>query len=94
MKRLKVYGGLTFRGTTQHRIIVATTSQKKVAEVVGITLYEVQNYWAETGNEEELKIALASPEKVFIKEGQPHHNGNYYELDLRGDKDGTNTRRL
>ena len=71
MSKLKVYGGLTFHKEqgklVQHRTIVATTSQKRVAELTGESLYYIQNYWAITGNEEELEIALKNPEQVFLK---------------------------
>ena len=81
MTKLKVYGGFIFIKTDQCRTIVATTSQRIVAELLDLTLHEIQNYWSITGNEEELAIALANPGRVFVKEGQVYHDGNWYELD-------------
>ncbi len=81
MSKLKVWSGLIFIKSKQHRAIMATTSQRRVAELIDSTLHEVQNYWSITGSEEELAIALANPERVFVKEGQAYHDGNWYELD-------------
>lgn len=64
---LKVFGGLTFVGGKQVRTIVAAKSQKAAAEAVGISLGEFRNYWAETGNDQELEIALPQPGIVFIE---------------------------
>ena len=83
MSKLKVFSGLIHIKGEQRRTIVATTSQGKVTELVGLTLHEVQNYWCVTGNEEEMAIALANPERVFIKEGQAYHDGNWYEFEGR-----------
>lgn len=71
MSKLKVYGGLTFHAKQgklrQLRTIVATTSQKRVAELTAESLHSIQKYWAITGNEKELEIALKNPEQVFLK---------------------------
>ncbi len=67
MKTLKVWGGLTFRGCTQCRTIVATYTKKKACELVNISIGELNDYWSETGNEIELKLALANPEIVFVE---------------------------
>jgi len=71
MRKLKVYGGLDFRRIekrlAQVRTIVATTSWRRASELTGLSLYELQTYWAISGNERELGIALSCPETVFIK---------------------------
>jgi len=82
--KLKVYGGPIHYKGKQCRAIVATTSQKKVVELfknrkVRISLYEICNYWCETGNEKELKIALAKPNTIFYND-KPFYNKEYMEL--------------
>jgi hypothetical protein len=62
---LKVYGGLTMLHGKQVRTIVATTSQKAAAELVGISLSYLRGYWSETWNRQELEVALAQPGTVF-----------------------------
>jgi hypothetical protein len=62
---MKVFGGLTFNNGKQVRTIVATTSKKKAAALVGESLYHFNSYWCETGNEAELLAALASPDTVL-----------------------------
>ncbi len=71
--KMKVFGGITFINHTQYRVIIATTSKKKVVEAfkkkgVNITLYEVQTYWCETSNEKELMIALSKPNTIFCND--------------------------
>lgn len=49
--KLKVYGGMTHAsGKGQVRGIVATTSQKKAAELVGCSVSYFRNYFCETVN--------------------------------------------
>lgn len=67
--KLKVYGGLTITNGKQVRTIVATTSQQKVAELTGLPVKYIRDYWSITGNNLELEIALASPNTVFKSEG-------------------------
>lgn len=62
---LKVFVGLTMVHGKQVRTIVATTSQKKAADLVGVSLSMVRGYWSETWNEQELQVALAQPGTVF-----------------------------
>ena len=63
--KLKVYG-IGWMG--RHRRIVATTSKKKAAELIGTSLYHFNEYGCETGNEEEIKLAMSKPETVFERE--------------------------
>lgn len=60
--KLKVYGC----GWMGHsRRIVATTSQKEAAKLIGVSLSEFRNYGCETGNEEEIKVAMEKPGTAF-----------------------------
>ena len=66
---LKVYGG-TFHLAgivAQQRVIVAASSQKRVAELLDVSLYVIQTYFSITGNEYELEVALSEPETIFYK---------------------------
>lgn len=66
MAKLKVFGGLmSGRGKTQVRTIIATTSKKRAAELLGVTIGTINNFWCVTGNQIETTIALANPEVVF-----------------------------
>jgi hypothetical protein len=66
-QRLKVFGIDTFLRNVhgQVRAIAACSSQKEFADLLHTTLHFVRGYGAETGNEEELRIALSNPGKVF-----------------------------
>ena len=67
MRKMKVWGGLTFKNGNQMRTIVATTTKKKAMELLEMrSSYEFNNYWCEAGNDTELTIALAEPNTVFI----------------------------
>ncbi len=49
------------------RVLIATTSQKRVAELMHTTVGEVRSYW--TGaNPAETRLALQHPEKVILIE--------------------------
>lgn len=65
-RELKVFSGLMHgRGRVQVRTIVAATSQKHAAELLGIGLSELRGWWSCTGNETELAAALACPGTVL-----------------------------
>lgn len=66
MAKIKVFGGLVFRGDKQVRAIVASTSKAKAAAAVDESPHQFGNFWCETGNQKELQIALANPGQVFV----------------------------
>jgi len=76
MKKLKVYGGNVFIGHNQVRAILATTSQKRVAEIMDVPLHKIQNYWAETRSKSETSIALSNPNVAYM-----HQRGIFIRLD-------------
>lgn len=63
MPKLKVYGGLKMvSGGRQARFIVATTSQKKAAEITGLGLPYIRGFWCVTGIAAEIEAAM--PDKA------------------------------
>jgi hypothetical protein len=76
MKQLKVYGWTGYRteaeaspnGMQQTREIVAATSVAQVMRISGKTRHYLTNYGGETGNTEELRVALAEPGIIFWTE--------------------------
>jgi hypothetical protein len=62
---LKVFLGLSFVQGKQLRTIVAARTQKSAAQLLGIPLNHLKQYWSVTGNKIDLDTALASPEVVF-----------------------------
>ena len=86
MRRLKVYGWLGWRnecepaanGNHQTREIVAATSLKEAARIVGEKGPWALNCVCETGNPEEVTLAMSKPGTVFWqplqhRSGQPWH---------------------
>lgn len=66
MAKLKVFGGLMAgRGKIQVRTIIATTSKKRAAELLDVSITELSNYWCVTGNPIENALALENPEVIF-----------------------------
>lgn len=66
MTKLKVFGGLTAgQGKIQVRTIIATTSKKRAAELLDVSITELSNYWCVTGNPIENALALENPEVIF-----------------------------
>lgn len=66
--KLKVFGGLIIHKGKQVRTIVATTSQQKAADLVGVSVGHLRDYWSVTGNTVELETALAKPNTVFVSD--------------------------
>lgn len=67
-RKLKVYGGNTFllRGQ-QVRTIAAVTSAKQFATLVKTSYGYVRDYCCETGNAEEIKLAMSDVGSVFVE---------------------------
>lgn len=63
-RKLKVYVG-NLDGL--YEVVVATTSKKRVAALVNTTLHHVNEYFTDTGNEVQIKVALANPEVPYIR---------------------------
>lgn len=64
------FGGEAQRlGSRQHirqiRAVVATTTKKEAIEKLGITATDARDHLGETGNEQEIKIAMSKPGQVF-----------------------------
>jgi hypothetical protein len=66
-RKLKVFGVESFVWGKQVRIVAATTSQKRFAEITRSSQRHIRLYAAETKNPEELKIAMGKPETVFAR---------------------------
>ncbi len=62
---LKVYGG-NYNGL--QRRVVAATSGARAAMLVGITMSHFRNFFCETGDDEEVAVALRKPGTVFETE--------------------------
>lgn len=63
--KLKVFAGLTFEKGKQLRTIVAASSQKQAAALVGESLSSFRTWWTDTGNDIECQTALSKPGTVF-----------------------------
>ena len=49
------------------RAIIAAKTKKEAAAAFSMSLYIFNEYACETGNEEELQVALSDPGKVFYR---------------------------
>lgn len=67
LKATKVFGGMTFHGGKQMRAVVAAPTQKRAAELVGMSVGEFRQFWSVTRNSEEIQTALSQPGTVFGK---------------------------
>ena len=75
---LKVYCGCTFINGKQVKAIIATTSQKRVAEIIQEPLSRIRGYWSITGNENQIRIANSKPHTLFHTSMNDWEN-NYVE---------------
>lgn len=62
-RKLKVYG----IGCGTSRKICAVSSQKEFASILGDSLHFVRGYASETGNAEEIKLAMGKPGTLFVQ---------------------------
>lgn len=69
MMALKVFSGLTFACGKPLRTIVAASSQAKAAQLIGVPVSEIRNYWSVTGNAHQIDVALSQPGVVFKSSG-------------------------
>jgi hypothetical protein len=83
-RTLKVWGGGISVAGKNRRAIVAASSQREAAELVGIPLNRLRDYWPVTGNAREVREAMANPRTVLYYAGNefdpttpivevPHH---------------------
>lgn len=63
--KLRTFGGNTFIGGRQVRVVIATTSWKKAADAAGESLNYVRDYWSVTGNPSEIALAESEPGRLF-----------------------------
>lgn len=69
--RLKVYG---CNEDGRYRAIVAATSQKAAAELIGISVNHLREYGSQTGNAKEIEIAMRRPGMVWRRHmSRPHY---------------------
>jgi hypothetical protein len=63
MKRImRVWGGCC---SGIYREIVATKTKKEARELFGVSYSYFEDYYCETGNKKEIKIAMSKPRTVF-----------------------------
>jgi hypothetical protein len=82
-RKKKVYGGLTMVKGEQLRTLVCATTKKQALEFLAqirenLSMSYFNNYWGETGNEEELKTA--NKLGIWRKDGPHYQKGNFVEL--------------
>lgn len=81
-RTLKVYGWTGYDPQNveghnkQTREIVAAHSIAEVTRIADITRYEFNTYGSETGNSEEIALAMSDPGVVFFR-GINDRNGNW-----------------
>jgi hypothetical protein len=68
MAKLKVFSGMSYPGGKQTKTIVAATSQKKAAELAGVSLNYLREHWSVTGNAAQIRVATSKPGTVFYGE--------------------------
>lgn len=66
-KIMKVYGGSCFINGKQVRAIIACKYKKDAIDILNLSYAYFKDFWCETGNDEELKIALSKPYMIFYR---------------------------
>ena len=65
---IKLEEGSDRHGSYQCRAVVAAPSKKRAAELLEQTMYTFNNYASETANEKDIKLAMAKPETVIVRD--------------------------
>jgi hypothetical protein len=80
-KRLKVYGGLVFRGSRQVRAVIAAHNAEEVARAHPgrCSAYYIRGYWSVTGNVKEVEAAMAQPGVLLVEIAE--HTDRFAALD-------------
>lgn len=74
-RRLKVFATAVMGpGHKQMRAVVATTSRKAAAELLGLSNYEASQWMTESGNEKEVDAALVVPGQVVWRLLDSHND--------------------
>lgn len=78
-KKLKVYSGTIYvrsthpaasaNGSGQVRYVVAASSIKAAAAILGVKPNQVSRYGSETGNRRDIEVALAHSDKALVYRG-------------------------
>lgn len=69
-------------GNTQKTVVVATTSWKRAAELLGISLGQLRPFASITGNADAIKQCEANPERPFYI--HPQWSSGFHPLKLSG----------
>lgn len=81
-RKLKYFGGrLLHRKTGELRraIIAASSKAAAVRAIPHMTMYEFNNFWGQTGNDQEIEILrMSEPETPFINIGAEYGEGRNY----------------
>jgi len=92
-RKLKVYGGYIFGGvfgSRGSRCVIAAHSLKEVSAIpviihYNISYYYLRGYWCETGNDIELKTALAKPHTIFYVQDSDVYQTNRVYREMPSD---------
>jgi hypothetical protein len=82
---MRVYGG-NFDG--KNRVIIAARSAARAAEMLGVSSYAFRNFACETGNDREIKTAMAMPGVAFAKPDRPNTEFVAAQTKLKERSDG------
>lgn len=66
MPKLNTYVVVHMVHGRQVHAVVATTSYKKLAELLGLSLYYVKTYGSITGNAKVIETASEKPDTIFV----------------------------
>lgn len=61
MAKLKVFSGISFTQGKSFRCVVAATTKKEACSILDVRMNELNSYWSQTGNKEEVEAAINKP---------------------------------
>jgi hypothetical protein len=65
---MKIYRGNLFAFGEQLEVVIASKNKSQVAKRIGETYYTINGWWNETGNDDDIKLALSNPNNPMVQE--------------------------
>lgn len=65
MTKLRIYTGWLKHNGQQAQAIVSAYSIQEAARIADVTPYDIRTYWLETGNQEDIQLALQNPQTLI-----------------------------
>jgi hypothetical protein len=68
MAKIKVFVGTKMVDGNQARVLVATSSKKRLSEIADVSMSHINNFFSVTANKEDIEKTMQNQETLIVKE--------------------------